>query len=297
MDTSKFFSLRNLFCLFASFVSHLVIGLPLLFVMIVLKFLKHRDIIVVWDEVSPYTNIKLIFYNNRITRNMKKVIGSMPNVKDVVTNLSPKSGLLRIPKGIHVASYDSKSGMGVTYTSKVQKERDSLVSSDNKSFAYAQEFGSNKFEVDSSDIRDPNLKLLAEHSKYDILKAHSYITKGKIEYIKLNHKNHQSLVKVGLSHKERAFEVMHRCGGEKKVNDVIENVELVKIYLGVVETSKRMVFELSNLNTSKRAEVYFSKYQNIHQQLLSMYNTKELTEINKEEVEIIIQKIDELTRF
>lgn len=272
----------------------LIVGVPFVFINIFLTYVRLGTVDGLWDEISPFKNLKLLIRNGKIVRNMKRgLIESGKIYGEVISNSGViKQGVLPLSKGIaHAVSFkeSSEGGVGVTYTTKEQKCDDALVARDGDSFVYVQGFGSNEV-IPKNEVKNNNLlHLLNRRGVMDTVFANMHLFKMRNAEVIFNDKNRQFLKKLDLNELNESKKFLDACGGIDKVSEAFEYRESID---EILLSARKMLYILSNVDSSSISQKYM-KYRETHNVLIELekanhlgYNS-ELLEI-KNKIDAII---------
>ena len=229
----------------------LIVGIPFIFIRIFWIFLKKSDVDDVWDDVSPFENLKLLIRDGRLTRNMKRSLVEGGKVYSEVLNNNHllKQGLLSVKKGTHAVSFGE--GFGVTYTTKEQVDKEALISNYGGSYAYVQGVGNNKI-LPKNDILNKELSnILKTRGVIEAIYAHSHLL--KLSKIVSNHEHMQSYECLSESDLKRSKDFLSKCGGIEKVRQAFEyNNEMNWLLV----SARKMLYIMSNSSKSSMWEEY-----------------------------------------
>lgn len=285
----KSFSLKSVILFLRSISILLIVGLPFVFINIFLNYIRLGNLYDLWDEVSPYKNLKLLIRDGKIVRNMKKALLEGGKVYNEVVHSGAKvtQGILPLNKGVaHAISF--KGNVGVTYTTKDQKCNDSLLSKNDNSFIYVQGFGNNEI-VSKGEMRNNGLiNLLNERGVIDAVYANLYILKMSNAKIVFNDKNKQFLKKLDFDELKESKKFLIECGGIDKVEKAFEYKEKIN---GILASAKKMLYVLSNADPSSIREKYM-KHKEIHDILIELEKANHLD--YNSELFRVKNKIDEI---
>lgn len=250
-------SLKSLFLLLYYISIFIIIGLPIVFINIFLSYFKIRDINKVWDEMSPFTNLKLLVRDGKLTRNMKKgFIDGSKRYNDVMSKgVCVKQGLLTTHKNrgdvTHAVSYVGD--FGILHTSKDQKCNHALIIKNNQGFSYVQGFGINKM-TDKNLIKNPNLfNLLNGDSAMSAIYAHARIPNLSNRMIIINDNNRQFSRYPTSNEITESKLFISNLGGVDVVNKALQYSIDYNILLN---SARKMLYILDNSSSSSR----YSKY-------------------------------------
>lgn len=200
---------------------------------------------------------------------MKKitdVIGSKKVRDEVVSKTIDNNwtGLIKTEKNWHLSSFDKRSRIGATSTTKKQKDSEKFeLRGEDGSFSYAQAYGENKGNIDLSDVKNPGLIKESKNSLFEVLKANLLVSKTKEEFIKMNLDNKQKFIRIG-EKKGLSRDFIKNCGGEEKT---IEAISYNKYYIETIKEGEKMIFILANAGREERQEIY-SKYIDVYKRLV-----------------------------
>lgn len=272
---TKDLSLKSLISVLGSLSIVLIIGLPLIFIRIILAYVKVRSIDDLWEEVSPFKNLKLLIRNGKIIRNMKKFAENGKIYNEVVNmNIPVKQGLIALDKGTHAVSFVE--GLGVTYTTKTQKHKEALINESDGTFSYAQGFGKNTI-TPKSEIKKEKLIQILEKRYMESIYSHSRILEIKQKEIVFNEKNKQFSRHLTKSEIDRSEAFLNKCGGVDKINRAFEYYRDVSKLL---ESAERMLYVLSNSDPSSIPKKYMENKE-IHDILIGMEKAGQLNKNDK----------------
>jgi len=261
------FSLKSLISFLRSISILLLVGLPFVFINILITCVKVRGLSGLWDELSPFKNLKLLVRDGKIIRNMKKSLVDGGRVYSEIKNCGGliKQGLLPLSKGVaHAVSY--RKSVGVTYTTKNQGRDEDLIARDDISFIYAQGFGNNEI-IPKDEIKNKGLMdLLDKRGIVDAVYANLHVLKIPNAQIIFNDKGKQFLRKLEFNEIRESEKFLIECGGIDKVKKAFEYSENIN---GILISAKKMLYMLSNSSHSSMHEVYM-KYKETHEILIEL---------------------------
>ena len=184
--------MKKTISIFKRVLLYIIIGFPLMFIKSFLLYIKNGNLWRVWDIISPYKNIKLVFLNGAVIRNMQKAKPLMPQFIKVFIQESPsEKGLYELEKGLHAISYNKMTKIGITYSTKQQKSFDNPVKSENNEVALAQKFQNTKMSIELSMIKNEKLIKALQNSEVDVAHANLLISEKTRGTIIVNKDNKQ----------------------------------------------------------------------------------------------------------
>lgn len=298
-NKKKFFSWDNLIIFFMLFSIILFVGLPFILIRILFLFFKYFNFWKIWDAMSPYTNIKLVFVDRSIIRNMKKITPDFhKKVGEILTKSDKiKMGVLKTEKGKHAISINQEDGIGVTLTSKIQKNCKGMevitFANNKKTIAYAQAFTDNNKIIEYDQMSNLELKKVLDGSgKMAAIGASKKLVETANKWIVLNTENKQKLIEI--TEKQRSFSkaFLEKCGGIEKISNILVSH---KILSEVKINAEKMFFLLANCEPKKREHV-FIKYKDTYEQLIFFEKDKQIWS-NEPFLNLLKKKIDLLLNF
>ena len=273
----KNFSLKSLFLFLRSISILLIVGLPFIFITVLLAYVRLGTVSGLWDEVSPFRNLKLLIRDGKIIRNMKKTIVEGGKICAEVVNRGGHihQGLLPLNKGVaHAVSFreGNKVGLGVTYTTKNQKRDDDLLSRNDDSLVYVQGFEDNELIHKREMKNNVLVDLLNNRGAIDAIYANLHVLKMSNAEIVFNDKNRQFLRKLNSDELKESKDFLNKCGGIDKVKKAFEYKEEIS---EILISARKMLYFLSNANPSSIPEKYM-KYKETHNILIELEKANHL---------------------
>lgn len=181
-----------------------------------------------------------------------------------------QQGLLGIKRGNHAVSIVE--GLGVTYTTKDQKNNEALISNYDNSYAYVQGFGNNEMIPKEAVLNKGLLSLMEKRGVIEAMYAHSHIF--KLKKIVYNDKNMQFSKYLSGNELKRSKDLLSKVGGVDNVDRAFAySNEMNKLLL----SAKKMLYILSNLDRSSIGKEYL-KNKETHDLLILLEKDGHLKE-------------------
>lgn len=228
----------------------LLIGIPIIILIIIKMLLKYKNIWKVWDELLPYKNLKMIFLDGKIIRNMKKT--EIIRETGLKIDEFAKKGLTPLKHGKskthHASVEDKESGLGAIFTTKKQSKEDEPfgILEKGSTYGYVQKFGDNKNFIKEENIINPSLKkMLKENGSYALVISNKIIQRTGEKVIKLNENNAQKWVKLSEIDRKMSKNFIEKCGGLNNTNEFIKYHEHAD---NIINSSQKLMIKLVNSN-------------------------------------------------